>query len=304
MSLSSLWFKICHPRNLWHHAEYLPDLQLVRRHNDGSIEFCHRQRILKTRSLSELSDLFEGKEVFLVGSGPSVGEQDLEPLCNRPTLFLNGAIHLIESHKIRPQACMVVDGGFFRDRPDFLQLIPEQTPCVFSIGVIREVLRIHPDFFDAHPLYYVEKIDKPIGQQARELASFDSSVVVQKLTAACSLDISCGFVEAGTVMFAACQLMLFLAAREIILVGFDLGNADRPRFYENNSDRLRSGLIKAMHCRIIPHFELFARLCSERQFKIFNASHLTSVPYEVIPFTDRLMPQPNNNDALIEVADL
>lgn len=289
MSLAKIWFKLTHRPAAWHFLEYLPDLQLEYTSESKRIIF-RKSVVIIPKNLSELADLFTSQSVFLVGSGPSIKEQHLEPLKQNKTMFLNGALTLIESHGIFPSAALIIDKGFIQRHQSFVQLIPKDTPCIMTLGVVRQVLLVDADFFNKHPLYLIEKATKPYNRPALKPEQLDHRYFAKVDDIACSLDMQHGFAEAGTVMFVAAQLMLYLRAARITLVGFDLSNASQPRFYETLQNRDKSGLEKALHKRIIPAFTLLKSLCEERGISLTNASHLSQMPYATIPFDPVLMP--------------
>ncbi|WP_020395791.1 6-hydroxymethylpterin diphosphokinase MptE-like protein [Thiolinea disciformis] len=292
MSIKKLWFKLTHSPKKWHYLEYWPELRLERQQQSETLIFQNNLKI-SSRNVDELKALFTAQTVFLVGAGPSINEQNLAPLKSSQTLFLNGALSLLESHQLKPSAVLIIDKGFIQRHQHFLRLIPVGTPCIFTLGVVRQILRFEPEFFEARPLYLIEKASKPYGRPALTTAQLDAHYFAKSEDVACSLDIKKGFAEAGTVMYVAAQLMLYWRAQTIILVGFDLGNAQQPRFYETQQSRAKnkSGLEKALHARILPAFTLFKKLCDERGIQLTNASHLSQMPYDIIPFNPVLLPQ-------------
>lgn len=292
MNISTFIQKVIMPRKQRHFLEYLPHLEKT---PDNQLLYKKKARI-DSRPLTELSALFTNKTAFLIGSGPSINEQDLDPIKQHATLLLNGAITLIESHQITPSAYMVVDKSFIQSHFTLLDLLPSGTPCIFTIGVIREILDKNPAFFKTHPLFFIEKATKRYNQSAITANELSDDIFTKKDDVACSLDMNKGFAEAGTVMYVAGQLMLFLNAKKITLVGFDLGNADKPRFYERQQNKVKSGLKKAINNRIIPSFELLSNLCKRQNIKLTNASHISSMPYDIIPYDNVLMPERDKPD--------
>lgn len=280
------------PRKKRHFLEYLPDLEKT-----GDHTFVYKKKLeVSSNDLKQLSPLFNDKEVFLVGSGPSINKQKLSNIEQYPTIFVNGSITLVETHQLKPTAYMVVDKSFIQNHTSLLDLIPPETPCIFTIGVIRQVLAVQPDFFENHPLFFIEKATKRYNLPAVNSEELPDNLFIKKQSVACSLDMTHGFVEAGTVMYVAAQLMLSFSAKKVTLVGFDLGNADKPRFYEKAHNKVKSGLKKAIYNRIIPSFELLAEIYNQHGIQLSNASHLSSMPYDIIPFNDILMPKRETPD--------
>lgn len=65
-------------------------------------------------------------------------------------------------------------------------------------------------------------------------------------------------------MSNAIQIAFYLGFKEIFLLGFDLGNANQPRFYEHTEDVVRSGLLNDYEEHIKP-FMLLTKLASKKQ---------------------------------------
>ena len=67
----------------------------------------------------------------------------------------------------------------------------------------------------------------------------------------------------------------------------DIGNAEtEPRFYEKEQDRIRTGLLKDYDELILPFMRLAAAWYNQHEYRIFNCSPVTKLPYSVIPYHD------------------
>lgn len=288
MNLYKLWFKITHSYKKWHHLDYLPEIKLVA--NNKQIEkivFKNKVEVIPNK-LESLLSYFNNERVFLVGSGPSIKEQNIQLLTQEKTIFLNGAISLISSHNIYPSAFIVTDKRFVKNHKNLFFSLPPNIPCIFTLDIVREILNSDSNFFQKHPLFLIEKATRPYLENKIKLKELNATYFIKKNDRACSLDINHGFVEAGTVMYAAAQFILSSEPREIVLVGFDLGNSNKPRFYENTNNQAKSKLQKALYKNIIPAFSLLTELCYMKNIKIKNASAISKMPYDIIPYTNFL----------------
>ena len=90
-----------------------------------------------------------------------------------------------------------------------------------------------------------------------------------------SLNITHGFVEAGTVAYVAAQLAFSRQAASIHLYGIDLLNSKQPRFYENKNNGAPSMLSKVMHERIVPSFNLLGRIYQSHGVPVINHSPIS-----------------------------
>ena len=288
INLYKLWFKLTHSFKKWHHLDYLPEIELISKSNQiDKIIYKKKVEIIPNK-LGNLFPFFHRKRVFLVGSGPSIKEQNMHLLAKEKTIFLNGAISLVKSHNIQPTAFIVTDKRFVKNHKTLFFSLPSNIPCLFTLDVVKEVLNNDPNFFQAHTLFLIEKATRPYLKDKIKIEELDTSYFAKKHNNACSLDINHGFVEAGTVMYAAAQVILSYKPKEIILVGFDLGNSNNPRFYESVNNKAKSKLQKALHKNIIPAFSLLSELCHIKNISIKNASPISKMPYDVIPYTNFL----------------
>ena len=97
-----------------------------------------------------------------------------------------------------------------------------------------------------------------------------------------SLNITHGFVEAGTVAYVATQLAFSRHAATIHLYGIDLLNSDQPRFYENNSNRVPTTLNKVMNERIVPSFNLLGKTYKAHGVNVINHSPVSKNLFDTI----------------------
>ncbi len=285
------------PKACWHMLEVWPELRL----ESAKTPFSGRwQGFYNGQSLGHSAPIAEWRNAwaddaaracYLVGSGPSMRQQNLHRLQAGRVVLLNGALSLIDSHAIQPAAVVIVDYRFVRDRGELLADIPPKTPCFFTPAVIRAVCDRNPQFFKERPWYVLDNALRPYGQPCRSWQELGEGFVLDdadKPQAAFSLDLATGFVDARTVMYAACQLAVYAGSRAIHLVGFDIGNARQPRFNETDSTRLKSRLDRAYESRILPAMRLFARICQDKGIDCFNHSPVSRLPATVIPRSDTL----------------
>ena len=95
-----------------------------------------------------------------------------------------------------------------------------------------------------------------------------------------SLNITHGFVEAGTVAYVATQLAFSRHAATIHLYGIDLLNSEQPRFYENKNNSAPSMLSKVMSERIVPSFNLLSRTYKSHGVSVINHSPVSKTLFD------------------------
>lgn len=98
-----------------------------------------------------------------------------------------------------------------------------------------------------------------------------------------SLDVTNGFVEAGTVAYVAAQLAFSKHAAAIHLFGVDLLNNKQPRFYENLQNQAPSKLDKAIYERIVPSFNLLGQVYQQKGVSVINHSPISKDLFTLLP---------------------
>lgn len=86
-------------------------------------------------------------------------------------------------------------------------------------------------------------------------------------------------------MSLAIQIAFSLQPKKVFLLGLDIGNAAEPRFYENNANKQKCGLLKDYETKILPFMKLTRHIFDAHGREIFNCSPITKLPYEVIPYS-------------------
>ncbi len=287
-SAATLGRKLVTPKKIWHMLEVWPELRLERQAEAGQWRGWYQGQFIGVSSdMNAWKNIWQDdKPCFLVGTGPSMRQQNLHRLSDGRSILLNGALSLIETHGIRPAAVVIVDYRFVRDRGQWLALIPPGTPCFFTPAVLRAVCQRSMSFLACRPWHVLDNALRPYGHPRRSWQNLGSEFVLDdphNPQAAFSLDLVSGFVDARTVMYAACQLAVYAGAQNINLVGFDIANARQPRFNETVRNRLGSRLDKAYDGRILPAMRLFSRICRKRGIRCWNHSPVSCLPAEVIP---------------------
>lgn len=205
--------------------------------------------------------------IYIVGSGPSILEQNLSLIPDKSSILLNGAISLVGDVIMQPLAIAIEDERFvWRHFGMMQERIPAQMVCFLSPAVIRAICERKPEWLRTRPIILIDDLRKPYLRRLtndahlkrRRFVSFNDDC-----TSALSLSPAWGVIQGGSVVVSAIQFAIGLAPARIGLVGIDITNADEPRFYERAGDVAKSGLLKARR-RIIEHLTLAKRICDAR----------------------------------------
>lgn len=231
-----------------------------------------------------------GPSIFIVGSGPSVNDNDLTTMEKRSAILLNGAIGLIGQVIAEPLAVAVEDERFVWRHFSLLRThVSRETILLLSTEVIRAICEIEPPFLAGRKVILIDNIRKPyrqVLQPPERLSALPFVVFDAQREAGMSLDPDKGVFQGGSVAISALQFAMFCEPREIGLLGIDIINADQPRFYERAGQAAGSGIVRARN-RIVAHFRLAKDLCARRGIPINNHSSVSALVAEGFGYDDR-----------------
>ena len=255
--------------------------------------------VISAFNANEAEQSLLGQDVNIIASGPSVQQLSLSELLDTPTIFVNGSISLTEHHAFDHIAGYVIsDARFINHQPEILRQHYTGQPLYATLAVFEAMATTHPDIMRTyhHAMRVLYPVDRPWGVKSNKLSfnklifkkkrlnkkmplsyfiNHPNSVIDSSQSATeigVSLNVTHGFVEAGTVAYVATQLAFSRHAATIHLYGIDLLNSDQPRFYENNHNRAPSTLNKVMNERIVPSFNLLGRTYKTHGIDVINHS--------------------------------
>ena len=258
--------------------------------------------IINAFNANEPAQSLHGKDVNIIASGPSIQQLPLAELLDTPAIFVNGSISLVGQHQFTDIAGYVIsDARFINHQPEILQQYYTGQPLYATLAVFEAMATTHPDIMRTyhHAMRVLYPVDRPWGVKSNKL-SFNKLIFKKKLLnkkmplsyfinnpnfiidsnhkaadIGVSLNITHGFVEAGTVAYVAAQLAFSRQAASIHLYGIDLLNSKQPRFYENKNNSAPSMLSKVMNERIVPSFNLLGRIYQSHGVPVVNHSPIS-----------------------------
>lgn len=273
----------------WRHAQdWLPGLRLTLPIESGEAGAV----IYRNSAVAQLvhPEVLRGlsSSVFIVGSGPSISDNDLGRTPSRSCILLNGAIGLINSVIPAPLAIAVEDERFIWRHFELMRPL-ENATCLLSTSAIRAICEIDPSWLSGHRVMLIDDILKPYGHRRRdneETARFDFVETSGDATAGFSLEPSRGVFQGGSVLISALQFAVYSRPEEIGLFGIDITNATKPRFYEDESAMAKSGLVEGKE-RILTHVQLAKRICDHRNIRLSNFSRVSALRECGLEYDDR-----------------
>lgn len=267
-------------RNNAYSFSYYPYIRLL---NKNKI-YWKNKFLFETHSFDELNS--NEKDIFIIGSGPSINRQNLALLKNKKVIFLNGSIIIAKKYNIPPFCLTIMDSTFVINRQNIIKEIPSKIPLILSLSVIKAFYYFMPQILKEHPIFLIENPLEPYNGTKKEIIDLDKKYfyISKAGDSAFSLNPSKGLYNGGTVMSNAIQLAFYAGFKRVFLLGLDIGNANQPRFYETNNNKIKCGLLNDYETEILPFMKATRELAEIKGISIYNCSPITKLPYEVIPY--------------------
>ncbi|WP_296243814.1 MULTISPECIES: hypothetical protein [unclassified Psychrobacter] len=254
---------------------------------------------IRTFDAKEAEQNLHQQRVNIIASGPSITDLNFADLINTATIFVNGSISLIVKHNLTNVVGYVIsDARFVKHQPDILNKYYTGQPLYATLAVFEALAITHPSMISKYHnamrvIYPADRpwsvktnkswlgrlLSKPVSHNKKiplALLANQPNFVIdtqhQPAPIGLSLDMTYGFIEAGTVAYVAAQLAYSRHAGAIHLYGIDLLNNNQPRFYESKGDSAPCKLDKAITDRIVPSFNLLGKIYKENNVPVINHS--------------------------------
>ena len=212
--------------------------------------------------------------IAIVGSGPSLRDQQVEQIGANRAILCNGAANL--TPRLPPLGVAVEDERFVFRHHAMLAALPVTVPLLLSPAALRAWCRLGPGPLEGRTVALIDNLLKPVGLARRRIDDPAlRDVLIRGHRAALSVMPQTGVIITGTVAFTALQFALAAQPRRILLAGIDLANDDQPRFYET-ADRAPSGLTTGRD-RILAGFDLARATAARRAIALECASPVSAL---------------------------
>lgn len=290
-------YRYTHPRSYRHNENLWPYMKIGRARSGEINKLEYRGQSVPIADLSSLKGKFSGP-VMLTATGPSVKEIDFtQPPLPVPAFGVNGSWSLSQFFEF--SFYVIVDMGFFDKKPEIVaNIVAARGLTLFTTahGIARIVDRFGLKSIQC-TLALIEDAACKIYQPAlkpHELKDFyikDNSVAFTQTRAdiGFSTDIRQGIFDAGTVIYWALQISVYLGFTELLIAGLDMNNFDKPRFYENQSEKQPTNLKGIFTSLVLPAFEHASLLLKDKKIRVVNLSVNSAIPdyiFEKVSYND------------------
>ena len=234
---------------------------------------------------------------FVVGTGPSLQNENLAALAGIPTFGVNGAILKFLTDGVPPTYYTITDPDFFRNRFEIVRrVIDSGAACFFSGEGIGHICERDPNVLRHGRIYLSEVVNRRWRVPRLTPSAFDEAasrdpdfelhptVPPQNGLVGFSRDLRQGLFCGRTIGYRAIQISYFLGFRRVFLLGMDMSSEGRKvRFYETLAEGRPSLLEKDFEPYILPCFEIVRRLRVAGELEVYNCSPTSRLPPEVTP---------------------
>lgn len=291
-------YRYTHPRSYRHNENLWPYMKIGRARSGEITKLEYRGQYVPIADLSSLKGKFSGP-VMLTATGPSVKEIDFtQPPLPIPAFGVNGAWSLSQFFEF--SFYVIVDMGFFDKKPEIVaNIIAARNLTLFTTahGIARIVDRFGLKNIQC-TLALIEDAACRIYQPALKPHELKDFYVVKESSAefapdradiGFSTDIRQGIFDAGTVIYWALQISLYLGFTELFIAGLDMNNFDKPRFYESQSDMQPTNLKGIFTNLVLPAFQHASLLLKDKKIRVVNLSVNSAIPdyiFEKVSYND------------------
>ncbi|MBK5074190.1 sugar glycosyltransferase [Budviciaceae bacterium CWB-B4] len=279
-SLLKQIYRYTHPRAYRHNENLWPYLKIERAITGEIITFSYKGLQVPIIELSSLKNSCSGS-LLLVATGPSINQIDFSCIPSLAVMGVNGAYHL--NYVLNFTHYVIVDMTFIDDRKEVVtDIISNASLTLFTTayGIIKLIQIFGWEKVQCR-LALIEDAAFKIYQHKivhSDLSTIPSVHFHHNLSnIAFNTDIRSGVIDSGTVAYWAMQIAYYLGYEQLFIAGLDMTNFNLPRFYETSNDVLPSRLAESLDSKIIPSFELAARLFNEKNINIVNISENSAI---------------------------
>ncbi|WP_409309913.1 sugar glycosyltransferase [Pectobacterium sp. B1J-3] len=287
-----LLYRITHSTRYKHNRKRWPHVKITRGSQGEINSFIYRGRAFPIIPLSSLKGKFSEK-IMLVASGPSVNQTPFSEEKNPIAIGVNGAYSIKE--KVKFSFYVITDIHFFDQRPKIVEEIISDKHLLLFLQIdgltriidkfgLKSILCKVAIIEDAYkriyePKFSIKEIENNT-QRAQSVYFYDKKDESEE-DIAFETNITNGVFPGKTVVYWALQIIIYMGFKDIYIAGLDMNNFDKPRFYENEKDKVYSQLEIDFEKNILPSFTHVSDITKKLNIKIINMSINSSIPENI-----------------------
>lgn len=270
-----------------------PDFDLVRDDTHCTVQW-KKQSLATIPFAHTLSKTTHGP-CWIVASGPSLAEIDLNQIVWHPTISLNCAIKKFLDAGLTPTHSIIVDHRVFeRQWQCVVDSIRSGANCFFSFEGLSIIAERAPELLQQGNIYLIESVTRKYGvgriginQCLQQFQQDPDMLLASDLLPYCraigfSHNLKKGVFTGKTVATWAVQLAFGLGYDAIYIVGMDLGGTGKTHFYADKNSPLPD-FLRYYEPHIRGCFELARQASEKTGVKLYNLSQQSALPAHIIP---------------------
>lgn len=280
-------------RALRHMAHTHPDFQLTRQGDVHEVKWKDAS-IAHVKGYQQLKNAYSGC-CFIVGSGPSLQDLDIQRIAGFDAMTLNGSIAKYLDAGLYPRHHHMAHRTVFTRHLDYARRALESgTQCFFPYLGISKLCEADPRLVAYPSLYLYEAIDKKhdhrrlTSQQFWNTYSREPGIYMSERfqdrrgTIGFNAGSEHGFFTSNTVSVSAVQLALYMGYRTIFMLGMEYGATGKTYFYNQTPETIND-LMQNYDPVIKTCFELAKQAADEQGFEIYNLTPHSLLTEDIIP---------------------
>lgn len=277
-------YKYTHSKRYRHNRRLWPHVKIDRDQSGQIIKISHKGNTIPIVNLTSLKNYYAGEDLMLIASGPSINDISFSTSPSIKTMGVNGAYSL--NNKVNFELYTIVDFYFISQRKEIVkEVIANPNLLLFiqvdgltklidlfgyeailcKIALIEDAYRLalQPQKTLEDLCKYNER-NKTIYLSGYDSKGYDPIAFESNITN--------GIFPAGTVVYWALQLIVYLGFKTIHLAGVDMDNFHLPRFYETTDNITRSHLELEFEDNIYPAFKHASETMKKLNVHVINMS--------------------------------
>ncbi|MEQ9862338.1 sugar glycosyltransferase [Pectobacterium cacticida] len=277
-------YKVTHSKKYHHNRKLWPDVKITRNKDHEIIELLYKGEKIPLLGIDRIKR-GQGGPILLIASGPSINDIKFDKKLDIPIMGVNGAYSL--NGVINFSFYVITDIYFPDHRPNIIkEIISDKNLILFTtVGVIIKIIKKHSIDFLKCSIFIIEDVyertylpkynfhDLYISNKENLSFHFDKINNI-----GFSTDINEGLFPGKTVIYWALQIISYLGFEKVYILGMDMNNFEKPRFYENKNDKVHTQLDIDMDSIMLSLKQASYVLEQKLGVKVINLSPNSSVP--------------------------
>ncbi len=270
-----------------------PDFDLVRQTDHCEVRW--KKQVIASVPFAHSFSQSQHGPCFIVASGPSLADIDIQRIQRYASISLNGAIKKFRAAGISPTYCLIVDHRVFeRQWACVVDSIESGAWCFFSFEGLSIIAERAPELFKHQNIALIESATRKYGvprvsiQETLQAFQQDADILLaEDLLPYCraigfSLNLKKGVFAGKTVATWAVQLAFGLGYKSVWMLGVDLGGTGKAHFYADASNP-HPDFLRYYEPHIRGCFSLAREASEKTGVSLYNLSLDSALPAEIIP---------------------